>query len=152
MRSLGPLLLFLCLAVPLPASALSVGDCSARYRAAKESGSLGGMKWDAFRRAECGAPGDRAVQTVPNPLAPGYEAPAAPPRPADPPVRVQAPPPKGGYPAAIDPRYAGEPAGTARRKTCLDRYRADKEAGVAVAPWTERGGGYYSECARRLRG
>ncbi|NKW09655.1 hypothetical protein HGG76_08590 [Ochrobactrum tritici] len=30
-------------------------ECSAKYQAAKDAGTLGGMKWNDFRKAQCGA-------------------------------------------------------------------------------------------------
>jgi hypothetical protein len=36
-------------------NALSMQECSAKYNAAKEAGTLGGMKWNDFRKAQCGA-------------------------------------------------------------------------------------------------
>ena len=43
------------LAKPIPAHALSMSECSAKYQAAKSAGTLNGMKWNDFRKAECGA-------------------------------------------------------------------------------------------------
>jgi hypothetical protein len=37
------------------AQALSMKECSAKYKAAKEAGTLNGMKWNDFRKAQCGA-------------------------------------------------------------------------------------------------
>ena len=42
------------------------------------------------------------------------------------------------------------PAGKARMLTCRDQYRANKDAGVTEPKWTLEGGGYYSECNKRL--
>jgi hypothetical protein len=36
------------------AKGLSMKDCSAKYQAAKEAGTLGDMKWNDFRKAQCG--------------------------------------------------------------------------------------------------
>ncbi|MGE3227066.1 MAG: hypothetical protein AB7I72_23525, partial [Parvibaculaceae bacterium] len=36
------------------AKGLTSKQCSAKYQAAKEAGTLGGMKWNDFRKAECG--------------------------------------------------------------------------------------------------
>ena len=36
------------------AKGLTSKQCSAKYRAAKEAGTLGDMKWNDFRKAECG--------------------------------------------------------------------------------------------------
>ena len=39
----------------IPANALSMQECSAKYEAAKKDGSLGTKKWNDFRKAECAA-------------------------------------------------------------------------------------------------
>src|SRR3954471_898609 len=59
-----------------PAAALSTKDCSVKYQAAKQAGTLNGQKWNDFRKAECGAPPDATTTTVPNPLAPAGTKPA----------------------------------------------------------------------------
>ena len=38
----------------MPAEALTTKECSTKYQAAKEAGTLGDMKWNDFRKAECG--------------------------------------------------------------------------------------------------
>ena len=35
------------------AQALTMTECSAKYKAAKDAGSLNGMKWNDFRKAQC---------------------------------------------------------------------------------------------------
>ena len=42
---------------------LSMKDCSAKYQAAKEAGTLGTMKWNDFRKAECGPGSSIEVQS-----------------------------------------------------------------------------------------
>ncbi|MFI0842536.1 hypothetical protein [Mesorhizobium sp. IMUNJ 23232] len=42
------------------AKGLSMAECSTKYNAAKDAGTLGGMKWNDFRKAECG-PGASAT-------------------------------------------------------------------------------------------
>ena len=37
------------------AQALTMTECSAKYKAAKTDGSLNGMKWNDFRKAQCGS-------------------------------------------------------------------------------------------------
>ena len=39
----------------MPASALTMKECSAKYQAAKDADTLNGMTWTAFRKAECGS-------------------------------------------------------------------------------------------------
>ena len=40
-----------------------------------------------------------------------------------------------------------------RMETCLDQYRANKANNAnGGLKWIQRGGGYYSECVKRLKG
>jgi hypothetical protein len=41
-------------AAPLPAKALTMKECSAKYKEAKAAGTLNGMKWNDFRKSQCG--------------------------------------------------------------------------------------------------
>src|SRR3981081_999804 len=45
----------LAIAGTLPAQALTAKECSAKYKAAQQAGTLNGMKWNDFRKAECGS-------------------------------------------------------------------------------------------------
>src|SRR5262249_32835687 len=45
----------LAVAAASPAQALTSQECSAKYQAAKKDGTLGGQKWNDFRKAQCGA-------------------------------------------------------------------------------------------------
>ena len=145
-------------ALATPAAALSAKDCSVKYQAAKQAGTLNGQKWNDFRKAECGAPPDTATTTVPNPLAPTATRTAAPalaptaarPAPAPAPSAATG---TAAFPGAVDPKYARESAGKARMHTCLDSYNAAKAAGtLGDAKWIQKGGGYYSVCNARLKG
>ena len=126
-------------------AALSLKQCSAKYRAAQQAGTLGGMKWADFRKAQCGAG-----------AAPPPAAGAAPPAPAPAPTAA-APAPGGGgaavFPSAVDPKYSKEAAGRARMHTCRDQYNANKATnGNGGLTWIKKGGGYYSQCNSRLKG
>src|SRR5207302_7880860 len=46
---------FAALAATSSAQALTTQECSAKYQAAKAAGTLGGQKWNDFRKAQCGA-------------------------------------------------------------------------------------------------
>ena len=53
-----------------PASALTMKECSAKYQAAKDAGTLGDVKWNDFRKAQCGddaaaAPAAPAARSIP---------------------------------------------------------------------------------------
>lgn len=148
-------------ALATPAAALSTKDCSVRYQAAKQAGTLNGQKWNDFRKAECGAPPDAVSTTVPNPLAPAGTKPApttaaqapASAAPAAKPTLAPSAAGSAAYPSAVDPKYAKESAGKARMHTCLDSYNAAKAAGtLGDAKWIQKGGGYYSACNKRLKG
>ncbi|GJD36043.1 hypothetical protein [Methylobacterium aerolatum] len=143
----------------LPASALTTKECSVKYQAAKQANTLGGKTWNDFRKAECGADAQpaAATTTVPNPVAPGAAKPsptAAPaPAPSPAPSATAATAGSAGFPARVDPKYASEPAGKQRMHTCLDSYNAAKAAGtLGSLKWIQKGGGYYSECNKRLKG
>jgi Ni/Co efflux regulator RcnB len=130
-----------------PAQALTMQECSAKYKEAKAAGTLNGQKWNDFRKAECGA----AATAAPAPAAA-----EAKPAPAPSPMRAPAAPVSVGnavFPSAIDPKYAQESPGKARMHTCVEQYRANKAAnGNGGLKWIQKGGGYYSECNKRLKG
>jgi len=133
-----------------PASALSMTACSAKYKAAKADGSLGGQSWKDFRKAQCGAEAATAPAAAPAP-APATAAakPAA--RPAAAPAATASGP--AVFPTAVSPKYASESAGKARMHTCVDQYNANKTtSGNGGLKWIQKGGGYYSECTKRLKG
>ncbi|WP_439924161.1 hypothetical protein [Nitrobacter sp. JJSN] len=140
----------------LPANALTAQECSAKYQAAKSAGTLNGQKWNDFRKAECGAGAAAATTPAAAPAAAAPAAPAA--RPAPTPKTAAAPAapvPVGNavFPSAVSPKYANESAGKARQHTCLDQYNANKAAnGNGGMKWIMKGGGYYSECNKRLKG
>ena len=60
------------------AQALSSKECSAKYKAAKEAGTLNGMKWNEFRKAECASAAAEPMP-APSPPPPAAEKPMAPP-------------------------------------------------------------------------
>ena len=117
-----------------PAAALTLQQCSAKYKAAQTAGTLNGMNWQQFRKANCG-PGAAPLATAPTGAGSAALGPGA------------------RFPQAIAPKYSNESLGKARMHTCLDQYRANKASnGNAGLRWIEKGGGYYSECNKRLKG
>ena len=46
---------FAALAAASSAQAVTMQECSAKYKAAKADGSLNGQKWNDFRKAQCAA-------------------------------------------------------------------------------------------------
>ena len=129
-----------------PAQALTMKECSAKYKAAQQAGTLNGMKWNDFRKAECGSSASATPAAAPPP---GATASAPATRPAAPPVATG----NAVFPTAVSPKYSKENAGKARMHTCLDQYNANKASGGnGGLRWIQKGGGYYSECNKRLKG
>jgi hypothetical protein len=124
---------------PTPTShGLSMHECSAKYKEAKAAGTLNGVKWNEFRKAQCGAEATAAPAAV----QPTTTTSAAP-------VAIG----NAIFPRVVDPRYSDKSAGKARMETCLDQYRANKANNAnGGLKWIQRGGGYYSECVKRLKG
>ena len=147
-------------AVTSQAHALTAQECSAKYQAAKTAGTLGGQKWNDFRKAQCGADATAA---------PAAAAPAAAPKETAKEAKKEAPPkeaakneaaapaaaPSGPavYPNAVDPKYSKETAGKGRMHTCVDQYNVNKATNAnGGLKWIQKGGGYYSECSKKLKG
>ena len=127
-----------------PAQALTIQECSAKYKAARTANSLNGMKWNDFRKAQCGS--DMIAAAAPAAAGPDAAA-------AKPAAAASANAGNATFPTAIAPKYATETAGKARMHTCLDQYHANKSSdGNGGLNWIAKGGGYYSECNKRLKG
>jgi hypothetical protein len=121
------------------AQALTMKECSAKYQAAKSAGTLGGQNWRDFRKAQCGPDATAATPAAGAPPATPGTAPKA----------------TGNavFPTAISPKYSSESAGKARMHTCLDQYNANKATNAnGGLKWIQKGGGYYSECNKQLKG
>jgi hypothetical protein len=125
-----------------PVQALTMKECSAKYQAAKSAGTLGGQSWRDFRKAQCGTDATAA-------------APAATPAAAPAGTPAAAPKATGNavFPTVVAPKYSSESAGKARLHTCLDQYNANKATNAnGGLRWIQKGGGYYSECNKQLKG
>jgi hypothetical protein len=135
----------------MPAQALTMQECSAKYKTAQTAGTLNGQKWNDFRKAECG------LDAAATPAAAPAAAPAAPKTAEAKPKKSEAAPAAASgpavFPKAVDPKYSKETEGKARMHTCVDQYNANK-AGNANGglKWIQKGGGYYSECTKKLKG
>jgi hypothetical protein len=142
------------------AHALSMADCSAKYKAAKAANTLNGMKWNDFRKANCGtdagaapaaaAPAAAAAAAA-APAPATASAPATAPAPKPAPTAAAAP--AAIFPSAVDSKYSKDSAGKGRMETCLDQYKANKAGnGNGGLKWIQKGGGYYSQCNAKLKG
>ena len=129
------------------AQALTMQECSAKYKAAQTAGTLKGQKWNDFRKAECGSDTSPAA----TPAAAQPSAPTA--TPAGKPAAAPAATGNAVFPSAVAPKYSKETEGKARMHTCLDQYNANKASnGNGGMKWIEKGGGYYSQCNKHLKG
>ncbi len=139
-------------ALAMPAQALTSQECSAKYQAAKTAGTLNGQKWNDFRKAQCGTEATPAAAPAAAPAAPAPTT-AAKKEAAPPPAAAPAATGNAVFPSAVDPKYSKETAGKQRFKTCDDQYNANKATnGNGGLKWIQKGGGYYSECNKRLKG
>jgi hypothetical protein len=158
----------------MPLAALSMRECGLAYKDAQRSGALGGLSWQEFRKARCGA-GTATAPTGPDAGAktggpqtgpktgpktgPRTGAAAGAPPTAGPAAglapggRAYLPAGRAVFPTAIAPKYGDETPGKGRRQTCLDQYRLNKASDAnGGLQWVQKGGGYYSECNKRLKG
>lgn len=109
------------------AQALTAQECSAKYKAAKDTNTLGGKSWNEFRKSECG-------MDDPSPAKAASAASAT-------------------FPAAIAAKYTGETPYKARLHTCAEQFKANKATKAnGGLRWIQKGGGYWSECNKRLKG
>jgi hypothetical protein len=142
---------FVAFAATSPVQALTTQECSAKYQAAKTAGTLAGQKWNDFRKANCGADAVATPAAAPAAPAPAPAAKEAK-KEAAPAAAPAAPSGPAVFPSAVDPKYAKETAGKGRMHTCVDQYNANKTTGGnGGMKWIQKGGGYYSECNKKLK-
>ena len=127
------------LALATPASALTMKECSAKYKIAQKDGSAKSVKWNDFRKAQCGADAtaepDVSMDTEEEPEKATVAAPKG----------VQ-------FPKAISAKYSSESAGKGRLHTCVDAYHQNKANNtLGSLKWIQKGGGYYSLCNTKLK-
>jgi hypothetical protein len=150
-----------------PAEALSSHDCSVKYKAAQDAGTLNGMKYADFRKANCGTDATDTSAPAATPAATPAPTPAPAPTVAtdsgEPnitntehtaePVAPTNVAPKGVvFPKKVDPKYASESPGKQRMHSCLDQYHIDKANNtLGGLKWIEKGGGFYSLCNAELK-
>lgn len=124
--------------------------CGDKWRIAKESSAKSGQTWMQFlakcrtETAATAAPAASAkpVASIAETPAPASEKPAVATAPGKPAV----------YPGAIASKFASEKPYRARQKTCSEQYQANKASGDNGGQrWLEKGGGYWSECNKRLK-
>ena len=136
-----------------PARAESMKECSVKFQAAKQAGTLNGADWKTFRATQCSGKTASAVPAA-TPVAAAAPATAGAAAPAARTAASDAPAVAGNatFPGKIDPKYASLTPGRARMKTCDDQYKLNKaNGGNGGMKWLQKGGGYYSACVKHLK-
>jgi hypothetical protein len=159
-----------------PAMALSSHDCSVKFKAAQDAGTLNGMKYADFRKANCGADatmdstattstttttGTKPASTKATSTAststdestdPGEPNITNTEHTAEPAAPTTVAPKGVVFPKAVDSKYASETPGKQRMHTCLDQYHTNKaNNALGGLKWIQKGGGYYSLCNAKLK-
>src|SRR5271156_2944364 len=96
------------------AQALTMAECSAKYKAAKDGNTLNGMKWNDFRKANCGSDATAAPT-------------AAAPAPVAKPTVASAP---AATPTEAKPASGGRQAMYTRERACGAEWKAAKANGT----------------------
>ena len=135
--------------VPAQAKNKTVKECETEWKAAEAAKTTGGKKRAEFitacrqEEAPAAAAAPAAPAPAPKPMAKPKEAP------------MSAPAMTGNavFPSAVSSKYSSEKPGKARMDTCLDQYKVNKANNAnGGMKWIQKGGGYYSECNKRLKG
>lgn len=117
---------------------LTMQQCGTKYQAAKDAGIDNGMKWNDFRKAECGPGADLVGLSTDGDR--------------EPPAPTTAAPRGVTFPRNVAAKFSNESAGKARMHTCLEQYHiAKNNNALAGLKWIQKGGGYYSLCNARLK-
>jgi hypothetical protein len=57
------------------------------------------------------------------------------------------------FPSAVDAKFEKLKPAQARMKTCAAQYKANKATNAnAGLKWVQKGGGYWSQCNKKLKG
>ena len=133
---------------PAQAKNKTVKECTAEWKSAEAAKTTGGKK-----RADFIAACRQEEAAAPAAAAPAEPAPAPKPMAKKPPMAAPAMTGNAVFPSAVSPKYTSEKPGKARMETCLDQYKANKANNAnGGMKWIQKGGGYYSECNKHLKG
>ncbi len=145
-----------------PAAAETLKNCNAEWSGMKANKTVGDQKYADFRKECLARTAAAPAEPAPTPPAPTAKAAPAKPAPktkaATAPVARDAPaepatPGEAVFPDAVSDKYTSESAGKARMHTCLDQYNENKAGtGNGGLRWIQKGGGYYSQCNKHLKG
>ncbi|WP_337266751.1 hypothetical protein [Oryzifoliimicrobium ureilyticus] len=136
-----------------PSAALTMKECSAKYKAAQADGSAKDMKWNDFRKAQCGTDAAAGAPADSSTAAAAATDPEIAKTPSTEPAKPTMTAPAGvTFPSAISSKYASEKPAKARMHTCVDSYKENKAANtLSGLKWIQKGGGYYSLCNAKLK-
>jgi hypothetical protein len=141
--------------VPAQAKNKTVKECESEWKAAEAAKTTGGKKRAEFIAAcrQEQAPATAAAPAAPPPAATPAPAPKPTAKKKETPMAAPAMTGNAVFPSAVSPKYSKESAGKARMHTCLDQYNENKASNAnGGLKWIQKGGGYYSECNKRLKG
>ncbi|MEN9707626.1 MAG: putative signal peptide protein [Pseudomonadota bacterium] len=127
---------------PASAQDAAMKICGEKWQATKASGATQGATWPKFL-AECRsnlpATPAQAEKPAPKPLVDPKQGSKV----AGAPV----------FPVGVSSKFADLRPAQARQKTCSEQYQANKASGGnAGLNWLEKGGGYWSQCNKKLKG
>lgn len=139
------------------AQAMTAQECYNNFRAEKKVGNVGGMDYTSFKASKCDI--TTAKSTTKKDKSAAQTATATPA--VQQPVPATTTPTTGPtsaaqgnavFPTGVAAQYASLKPGRARMQTCLDQYRVNKSSNRnGGLRWIQKGGGYYSECNKRLK-
>lgn len=133
----------------VPAHAKTAKECAAQWKEMKAANQTTGMKRRDFIK-QCTSGEAAPAAGTPPPEKPAKTETKPAPTPA-----TAAPAASGNvvFPSAVSAKYSSESQGRARMHTCRDQYEANKAGGGnGGLKWIQKGGGYYSECNKHLKG
>ena len=141
---------FAALAATSPAQALTAQECSAKYQAAKTAGTLGGQTWNDFRKAQCGADATAAPRAATRRSAGRPEGGGAKPK------KEAGGAGRASGPGGVSVRDRSEICQGNRQQGADAYLRGAMEANKAANTtgglrWIQKGGGYWSECNKKLK-
>jgi hypothetical protein len=132
--------------------------CVDEWNAMKANNTVGDAKYADFRK-EClartaAAPSDAAPASAPAPKASTRTAaPKSTPAAAPGAAGAAGAPGDAVFPTEVSPKYSDERPALARMHTCRDQYQENKAHNAnGGLTWLQKGGGYYSECNKHLKG
>ncbi len=139
--------------LPVSAQAKTEKECAAEWKQMKANKQTNGQKRKDFI-AQCRGTATSPPATTPS--APPPSTASNPPK-TTPKSKSSSPPPvvTGNivFPPSVSSKYSSESPGKARMHTCRDQYEANKASNAnGGLKWIQKGGGYYSECNKHLKG